>query len=76
MAKPPPILTPADDGASMHASGGWYAREIRRWSCGHCHTCGARLTDLGLCPVCKETRRYSAHGYIGDDHDSTPCPIE
>jgi hypothetical protein len=67
------ILTPTDDGASLHASGGWYARQLREWSCGHCHTCADRLTDVGHCPTCGVPRRYSCHGYIADDHDSTPC---
>jgi len=73
MDKPLDIITPTDDGASLHASGGWYAQQLREWSCGHCHTCGHVLNKVGFCTECKETRRYSVHGYIGDDHDSTPC---
>ena len=68
-------LSAGDDGASLHASGGYYTRLL--WDairgCGNCHTCGSTLTYNLTCPACGVRRRYSCHGYLGDDGDSTPC---
>lgn len=60
------------------ASGEWLRVETRKAcgqsGCGRCHTCGEKLDIHDFCPKCKRTRRYICHGYVGDDHDSTPCP--
>ena len=42
--------------------------------CNKCHTCGSILSYNLVCPICGVHRRYSCHGYLGDDHDCTPCP--
>jgi hypothetical protein len=41
--------------------------------CGKCHTCGGELGQKCHCDKCGKSRFYIAHGYIGDNHDSTPC---
>jgi predicted metal-binding protein len=56
----------------LHASGMFYASFLFR-GCGKCHTCGSELSAQCHCAKCGRNRRYSCHGYIGDDHDSTPC---
>ena len=51
-----------------------------RRRCGHCHTCGEKLSKLlGVqewCRKCNKLRRYQSHGYCADDSEDSPCPEE
>lgn len=55
---------------------GLFLSSVVPQGCGKCHSCYCKLNERNWCSHCSAMRLYSCHGWIGDSHDSTPCPTK